>query len=1112
MAGIAGGNFAENTGGAKILPIKIFDWKWNPLFQYWELVASTGLIPAAIDYSVEMGANIINMSFGLGSVGNVYPPLLNSIEAAFDDAYNNHNILLVAAAGNEGWSNTISYPAFSDYVIAVGATDQNDDETDFSNNGNELELAAPGVDILTLDDYSTTYTEGTSFSSPMVAATASLMLSVKPDLYNTEIREILKNTAEKVGGHSYNQDGWNKYLGYGRINTYYAVCAVLELLDPIIISTSNLWDEPVFSLHDIVVETGNTLTITSTVYIGNNAKFIIEPGANVILDGGTLTNYKFCGHEDNLWLGVEVWGNEEKSQLIDPSDNIQWQGKLIMKNGATIENAEYGVLLSARDNSPDGYDDDKNGGIVTISNGGDPESPDAYFLNNKKSVVFRSYDNFNPVNPSIPMGNISQFRNCHFEVNSGYLAGGWYYTHIYALEVNGVYIAGCTFENNKTTTPSGHGINAWAAGFRVVAICNSMISPCPSAYLDKCTFTNFKKAINNLYSGSRTVYVSDVDFFNNSYGVMLNDVDNATIIFSNFNIGYNDKESEGCDGVAISRGIDISNSVGFKIEENDFTKATGVPAGDYMGIRINESHTQYDLIYLNTFENLNYGNYAEGMNRQNPWDDRDGLEYQCNYHSGNEVDFIVTDEPGNNPQIRTFQGLSSKAAGNEFSSTATMHFQNDGTQVIDYFYVNQTGQVPIYYTPYYVQPILVTTANGCPSNYGGGSVRDDRGLVLSDEERQEQEELYAQNLSDYNNVNALYENLKDGGNTETLQSEIELSWPDDMWELRAALLGNSPHLSKEVLMTAADKTDVLPDAVLFEILSANPDELRKEELITYLEDKENPLPEYMIAILRELAGGITYKTILQQQMAKYSANQAQVAYKIIRSILHEEEMDFGDLRNWLDNLGGIRADEQIINSYIAEGNFLDATALLDMIPSLYGLEGEELTNYSDYATMINLLITLKQEDRSITECTETEKTILINLADNGNGKGRSMARGILNFAYGYEYCDCPQPGGMPGTKSSKAGIEDFQNTFGAKVSAEPNPAGEWTVFKYELPQNETSGAIKITDVSARIIEVLEISGQTGQKVWDTRNIKNGVYFYTITSNGVTSTGKIVVNK
>ena len=125
---------------------------------------------------------------------------------------------------------------------------------------------------------------------------------------------------------------------------------------------------------------------------------------------------------------------------------------------------------------------------------------------------------------------------------------------------------------------------------------------------------------------------------------------------------------------------------------------------------------------------------------------------------------------------------------------------------------------------------------------GGGSGGEGRGLVLSPDEMQEAEEEFTVGLSDYNNVNALYENLIDGGNTEATLTDVETAMPGDMWELREALLGKSPHLSMEVLKATADKTEVLPESVIFEIMAANPDELKKEELYDILEEKEEPLP------------------------------------------------------------------------------------------------------------------------------------------------------------------------------------------------------------------------------------------------------------------------------
>ncbi|PIY33127.1 MAG: hypothetical protein COZ08_05745, partial [Bacteroidetes bacterium CG_4_10_14_3_um_filter_42_6] len=110
-----------------------------------------------------------------------------------------------------------------------------------------------------------------------------------------------------------------------------------------------------------------------------------------------------------------------------------------------------------------------------------------------------------------------------------------------------------------------------------------------------------------------------------------------------------------------------------------------------------------------------------------------------------------------------------------------------------------------------------------------------------------------------NSVKALYDSYIDGGYTEGELLDILTAQPDDMWELRAQLLGDSPHLSLEVLKEAADKTDVFTESALFDILAANPDELKKDTLISYLENKEEPLPDYMIDLLKQLAGGTTYK-------------------------------------------------------------------------------------------------------------------------------------------------------------------------------------------------------------------------------------------------------------
>jgi len=190
------------------------------------------------------------------------------------------------------------------------------------------------------------------------------------------------------------------------------------------------------------------------------------------------------------------------------------------------------------------------------------------------------------------------------------------------------------------------------------------------------------------------------------------------------------------------------------------------------------------------------------------------------------------------------------------------------------------------------------------------------------------------NLSDYNSVKSLYDTYVDGGSTASELSDIQSAQPYDMWALRAQLLGDSSHLSLEVLKEVANKTDVFTEYVPFDLLAANPDELKKDTLISYLENKEEPLPAYMIDILKQLAEGVTYKTVLRQQLSFYKQDYSRAANEIIRCILNDSVTNYTELRNWLDNLGGITSDRQIIRSAIGgdrspenESAFLGDTCL-----------------------------------------------------------------------------------------------------------------------------------------------------------------------------------------
>lgn len=194
-------------------------------------------------YSVDNGADLVNYSGG-GS---------HSATKEHGVAYaDSHDLLLVAAAGNN-WGGSVIYPAAyaATYqnVICVSSTEHTDHVSPFSSIGSQVCVAAPGGygypyntdDIYsTMPDYYVTlnddgitqnygYCAGTSMASPMVAGVAAMILAVDPNLLPSEIREILEETAEQVGGYYYDPvTGKNTELGHGRINADEAILLAMQ--------------------------------------------------------------------------------------------------------------------------------------------------------------------------------------------------------------------------------------------------------------------------------------------------------------------------------------------------------------------------------------------------------------------------------------------------------------------------------------------------------------------------------------------------------------------------------------------------------------------------------------------------------------------------------------------------------------------------------------------------------------------------------------------------------------------------------------------------------------------------------------------------------------------
>ncbi|MHB1355178.1 MAG: S8 family serine peptidase [Anaerolineae bacterium] len=233
VAGIAAG--IANNGGifgvaprASIMPVKVCDSSGY---------CSNENIASGITWAVDNGAHVINMSLGGPSSTIVY----NAVRYAYENG-----VVIICAAGNTGNAgNTPMYPGAYDKVIAVAATDSNDNWASFSTYGNWVDVSAPGVSVYSSYPWITQYglfkyDSGTSMSSPHVAGVAALIRKLRPNWTVEQVYAHIRASVDDVGA-----TGYDIKTGTGRINALKAVDSLsLAAMDALLLPTQLLSATP----------------------------------------------------------------------------------------------------------------------------------------------------------------------------------------------------------------------------------------------------------------------------------------------------------------------------------------------------------------------------------------------------------------------------------------------------------------------------------------------------------------------------------------------------------------------------------------------------------------------------------------------------------------------------------------------------------------------------------------------------------------------------------------------------------------------------------------------------------------------------------------------------
>ena len=323
------------AGKSKIMPVRITNQSNG--YAYYSDIAR------GLNWAADNGAQVANISYMVNSASSV---------TTAANYFRSKGGIVVSSAGNNGTN-----PGYGENtsMITVSATTSSDAKASWSNYGNFVDVAAPGVSILTTKDGGGIgSTSGTSFSAPLTAAVVALIMAQNAELTISEVENILEDSADDLGS--------TLYFGAGRVNAAQAVQMAgntsgggdtqrptVAIINPARDATVNGW-------VDVDVNSLDNVGVTKVILYAGSVK----------VGEDTLAPYQFSWNSANendgpvtlIAYGYDAANNEGSSGAhpvnVDnvpdtPDDNPPTVNIINPPNGSTVSRTVQ-VTVNASDN------------------------------------------------------------------------------------------------------------------------------------------------------------------------------------------------------------------------------------------------------------------------------------------------------------------------------------------------------------------------------------------------------------------------------------------------------------------------------------------------------------------------------------------------------------------------------------------------------------------------------------------------------------------------------------------------------------------------------------------------------------------------------------------
>ncbi len=554
----------------------------------------------------------------------------------------------------------------------------------------------------------------------------------------------------------------------------------------------------------------------------------------------------------------------------------------------------------------------------------------------------------------------------------------------------------------------------------------------------------------------------------------------------------------------------ISNA--YQIEGNLFRGEGGI-SDDRYGLIANNNGQISNRFYRNNFDNLENAVQSINLNRSFSSGGDIGLQVLCNKFDNTKTDiFVTTDCNYVTGGIAAKQGSLSSPAGNLFSQNAVCNYNNE-LGSISYF--TRTNTDPYWNSREWPETIsgnillnfvyFPDLPDACPNNTNTLPNPGDAELWRLD---------MATSRSLETSITSMLDDIVDGGDTEQTVSSVLLADDNSAWLIYYELMNMSPYLSDTVLKEVSSKEQGLTAAMIRDILVANPQGIKDEDLQKLLEDRENKLPDYMI---EQIKAGLTIISV-KESLEIQKAEQREIYEEALKKLVAYYQSAEDSLTYAGDSIASLLTERSeakymyiLADYYFEKSDINSALSVLTRISSVCVLSKNEAAENEDLSSFYKFYDYLKEYYKNdLANINETHIKQLQEYELKG-GRAGAKARALLMLNNATTYKEAvykPEP--ILATRTTKTGRTSIANP---SFSVYPNPAKEYIYVDYKLAEQNGTIQFTIADITGKILIQKQLYGLQDIIIVKTADLPEGSYNCSLyNGNKLMFNSKLIIKK